>query len=64
MDKAALLGHPVKHTLSPQIFTALGRLLEREIKYKAIDVDAAKLGDVVERLKKEEYAGANVTLPH
>jgi shikimate dehydrogenase len=63
-DKAALLGHPVGHTLSPQVFAALSRLLDREVKYKAIDAAPDKLSEALDKLKKEEYAGCNITIPH
>lgn len=64
MDKAALLGHPVSHSLSPQLFTALGKLLDREVKYKAIDAAPDKLTEAIEKLRKEEYVGCNITIPH
>ena len=64
MDKAALLGHPVAHTLSPQLFAALGKILDREVKYKALDVAPDKLVETIEKLRKEEYVGVNVTIPH
>lgn len=64
MDKAALLGHPVKQSLSPQVYAALSRLLDREVKYKALDVAPEKLEDAVKKLREEEYAGFNATIPH
>jgi shikimate dehydrogenase len=64
VDKAALLGHPVKHSLSPQIFSALSKLLDRDVKYKAIDIAAADFQGAIDKLRKEEYAGFNVTIPH
>lgn len=64
MDKAALLGKPVKHSLSPQVFAALGKLLDRDVKYKAIEVAGDDLDATIVKLRKEEYAGFNVTIPH
>ena len=42
-EKAALLGHPLSHSMSPKVYAALSRLLARPLKYKAIDVAAADL---------------------
>jgi shikimate dehydrogenase len=63
-EKAALLGHPVSHSLSPAVYAALSRLLARPLKYKTIDVKPADLAAMVDKLAKEGYVGVNITLPH
>lgn len=60
--KLALIGHPVKHSLSPKIFELLGRALEAEIDYAAIDVLPSRLKGAIGALK--DRRGFNVTIPH
>lgn len=62
MKKAAVIGYPIRHSLSPKIHQFW--LKEKSIKgtYEAIEVPPEKLDDF---LKKEAFllAGFNVTLP-
>ncbi len=58
--RLALLGHPVAHSLSPRIFA----LLDKTVRYEALDVPPAGLGKAVERLRRGGCRGFNVTIPH
>jgi shikimate dehydrogenase len=62
MTKVALLGHPVSHSLSPQMQNAAFAACGLDWSYEARDVDdpVAAVG----QLREEGFVGANVTIPH
>ncbi len=64
MEKYALLGWPVKHSVSPQMQGAGFRALGIDATYELIEVAPAQLGACVERLVQAGYAGWNATVPH
>lgn len=62
--KAAVLGYPAKHSLSPQVH---GFWLARhriDGRYEAIEVRPEAFAAELARLRDAGYRGANVTLPH
>lgn len=63
-DRAAVIGDPVSHSLSPAIFAELSKILARPVEYSAIRVPQGMLGSELERLIRSGYAGVNVTMPH
>lgn len=64
VKKAFVIGHPIKHSRSPLIHG--GWIAEHGIdgSYEAIDVAPDALPAFVERLRRGEFAGGNVTIPH
>lgn len=59
-----LIGHPVGHSVSPAIHGAAYRTLGASHRYDVIDCPAEDdVKRVVERLRRGEIAGANVTVP-
>ncbi|MCC6556182.1 MAG: shikimate dehydrogenase [Polyangiaceae bacterium] len=61
----ALLGHPVRHSVSPVMHSAAFRALDLPHVYSAYDVPTeADLARFVGDLRSGLFAGANVTLPH
>lgn len=62
--KLALFGHPVHHSLSPQIHQQFAKQFDLSIRYNLIDVSADKLADKVAEFFALGGHGANVTLPH
>ncbi|MBQ9096778.1 MAG: shikimate dehydrogenase [Clostridia bacterium] len=66
MDTAALkyavLGHPVAHSLSPEIHNSFFKLTGYNGVYYAFDVEPEKLGEIVQMLKKD-FCGFNLTIP-
>jgi len=60
----ALLGSPVKHSLSPAMQTAALRVLKVDGVYLAFDVARERLPEAVGALRALALPGANVTLPH
>lgn len=60
----ALLGHPVAHSLSPQMQNAAFAARGLDWAYVALDVVAEDLETAVRGLVASGFAGANVTIPH
>jgi len=63
MKKFAVIGSPIKHSLSPQIHTLFGKRLGIQISYEAIEVKRAEFKAKVDKLLNDGYLGLNVTLP-
>ncbi|HVM55849.1 MAG TPA: hypothetical protein VMT74_00205 [Gaiellaceae bacterium] len=60
----ALLGHPVAHSLSPQMQNAAFAAAGLDWAYVALDVPPDRLEAAVRGLAAAGFAGANVTIPH
>jgi shikimate dehydrogenase len=61
----AVFGHPIAHSLSPQIHQAFAQQFGIALAYRTIDAAPEGFADAVARFFAEEGAcGANVTLPH
>lgn len=60
----AVLGHPIGHSLSPQIHPAFAQQLGLDIRYDAINVAPNDFAQHLQRLIDEGYNGFNVTVPH
>lgn len=59
-----LLGHPVGHSVSPQIHSAALAATGVDAVYVALDVEHGVLGTAVAGLRAVGFLGANVTVPH
>lgn len=64
MIRAAVIGHPVAHSLSPSIHNYWFRRYGIEGEYTALDIEPADLAARLSVLAQEGYAGFNVTVPH
>jgi shikimate dehydrogenase len=62
--KYAVLGWPIKHSVSPQMQGAAFAALGIPATYEKIAVAPQDLLALVQRLRSENYAGWNVTVPH
>ena len=66
MNRLAVLGQPISHSLSPAMhsaaFVALG--IADDWTYVAIELNPGDFAAGVQRLASEGYAGVNVTIPH
>ncbi len=62
--RAALIGHPVAHSLSPALHAAAAKACGVELRYDLVDTPPRAVSDTVERLRRTGYAGFNVTAPH
>ena len=59
----AVLGHPVAHSLSPQMHNAALREMGLNAVYVSHDVHPDHLLDVLESMRHMGYAGCNMTVP-
>ena len=64
MATVYLLGHPVAHSLSPAMHNAAFAALGLPHHYETRDVEAERLEDFVDSLRRDDVLGANVTIPH
>lgn len=62
MRRAAVLGHPISHSLSPVLHRAAYAALGLDWEYSAIDVDSPQLADFVASCGPE-WAGLSLTMP-
>ncbi len=62
MKKYALIGHPLGHSLSPQIHTRLMELASVDGSYELLDIPPEELKGSYAKLA--EYDGFNITIPH
>jgi shikimate dehydrogenase len=63
--KLALLGYPLSHSLSPAIHNAaLAKVGLNDWRYDAMSVAPGRLAEAVAAIRGEDFAGANVTVPH
>ncbi len=64
IDRYAVLGHPVKHSLSPSIHAAFALQTGQRLSYEAIDVAPELLVPKLAELPGEGFRGVNITVPH
>ncbi len=62
--KFAVLGHPVAHSLSPQMHRANFAALHFPATYEKFEVAPEELGETLKRLQDEGFSGVNLTIPH
>jgi shikimate dehydrogenase len=63
--RLALLGYPLSHSLSPAMHNAaLAQVGLTDWRYDALPIEPARLAEAVATIRGEDYAGANVTVPH
>ena len=59
-----LLGHPVRHSISPRMHNEAFRLLGLDYAYLCFDVDETHLGEAVAELRALGARGFNLTMPN
>jgi shikimate dehydrogenase len=62
--RVLLLAHPAGHSLSPAMHNAALRACGIDARYRASDVPPEALAAAVRDLRRDDVAGANVTIPH
>ncbi|MDR3599047.1 MAG: shikimate dehydrogenase [Desulfosporosinus sp.] len=60
----AVIGHPIEHSLSPEMHKAGYVALGLDAEYQRFDVEPSHLAEAVEGLCALGFSGWNVTLPH
>ena len=63
IKKFAVLGHPISHSLSPQIHLLFAKEFAIDLEYKKFDISQDNFFESVKRLEVEGYHGLNITLP-
>ena len=63
MDRYAVLGHPITHSLSPQIHALFARQTKQTLDYSGIELPVSSFETRVWQLFQDGYAGFNVTAP-
>ncbi|MBV8601314.1 MAG: shikimate dehydrogenase [Candidatus Eremiobacteraeota bacterium] len=62
---AAVIGHPIAHSLSPAIFRELAAAAGIALEYRALDVPQGELESTLVRFRNDPgFVGCNVTMPH
>lgn len=64
IKKLAVIGDPISHSLSPVLQGFLISQFNLPFTYEALQVRAEELPSLITRLRRGEFAGVNVTLPH
>ncbi|MDO5548006.1 MAG: shikimate kinase [Eubacteriales bacterium] len=59
----ALFGHPIAHTMSPELHASLFSISGQGCDYFAVDVPPEQLGEAME-LAAQKCSGLNLTIPH
>ncbi len=63
MKRAAVLGYPISHSLSPKLHGYWLKKYGIEGDYEAIKTSPEFLGERISKLKEEGYTGVNLTVP-
>ncbi|MGH7661827.1 MAG: shikimate dehydrogenase family protein [Vulcanimicrobiaceae bacterium] len=62
---AAVIGHPIAHSLSPALFAEFTRASGIDLDYRAVDVPPDALGATLAGWREDaRFVGCNVTMPH
>ncbi|BDE07852.1 shikimate dehydrogenase (NADP(+)) [Vulcanimicrobium alpinum] len=65
MKHAAVIGHPIAHSRSPQLFARFAAASGIALRYDAVDVPPERLEATLRAWRANpEFVGCNVTLPH
>lgn len=62
--KAAVIGFPIQHSLSPKIYSYLAKKFNVKLNYSKQKISASDLAKFIQKVKKENYIGFNITIPH
>ena len=63
VDRYAVVGNPVTHSLSPRIHASFAVQTAQKISYEAIEIPPESFADGIRALQRQGYSGANVTVP-
>ena len=64
MKRLAVIGKPIRHSISPAIYNAALPALGIDALYEAWELAPAEVGAALERLREPGMLGMNVTVPH
>lgn len=63
MDRYAVLGHPITHSLSPQIHALFIKQTQQDMQYDSIELPVTSFETRVWQLFKDGFSGFNITVP-
>jgi len=63
MDRYAVVGHPINHSLSPTIHRLFADETRQPMEYQALDLDPDLFEHQVAELIEAGFKGINVTVP-
>lgn len=63
MDKYAVVGHPIGHSLSPQIHREFAAETGQDLEYQAVELGLDKFAEQIRQMQSSGYKGINVTVP-
>lgn len=63
MDRYAVIGHPITHSLSPKIHTIFAEQTAQRLMYEGIELPLTSFETRLWQLIKDGYRGFNVTMP-
>ena len=64
MKKFAVIGDPIKHSLSPMMHRWVFKQLNLNATYEKINVNENELKKIISRINDGSLSGVNVTIPH
>ncbi len=62
--RAAVIGMPVEHSLSPRIHLAAAKAIGLKLRYDAVSVTPDRLGVAMAQMREQNIRGYSVTMPH
>jgi len=62
--KLGVIGHPIRHSLSPAMHNAVFKHLKLDCEYTAYDVPEEMLASKMRAFEEQRFVGVNVTIPH
>jgi len=63
VDRYAVVGNPVAHSLSPRIHACFAAQTGQDLSYEAIEIPIGAFEQGIRNLQQQVYAGVNVTVP-
>lgn len=60
----AVIGHPITHSLSPELHNWIFKKLGIDAHYSKVDISREKLAYFLSGVSRSQFQGFNVTLPH
>ena len=63
VDRYAVVGNPIAHSLSPRIHGSFAEQTGQKISYQAIEIPIGAFEEGIRDLQQQGYSGVNVTVP-
>ncbi len=64
MDRYAIIGYPLEHSASPRIHNTAFKEYGMDAVYEKLEIDPQEFDAAIGQIKKEDWRGFNVTIPH